>query len=147
MSDRYRLNKRQHFRVKRIPGEVTPGFTKFVKGDVLVPTASELAFHPNIFEPVAADTPLTIGLVRIGEDGEVIVGAKPVETEIGTAVVTQVSVREKAQQILNQKEPQIREAIRQADAELLQAMGDIENASGSPRSKIVNAIQKRQESL
>lgn len=145
-TDRYRLTRRQHFRSYKREGDPTPQLIRYVKGDVLVPTDTELRIHKTAFDRCEnQQAPLTVGLIPV----EPVAGGTAVQTAVQepSATVTEVSLQEKAEQILKQPLQNIREAIRQADAELLAIMADIENLKTPPRLKVAQALATRRKAL
>lgn len=146
---KYRLTGRQHFRTFSIPTDITPVIHRFVKGDVMLLRENELQIHGKKFEKVGDDVQLTRELKPCDDKGNWIAGAvavadpEEIEGNGTSATITQVSVDEKAREILKGKEPQIREAIRQADKELLTAMGGHERSGDKPRPRILGMIDTR----
>lgn len=131
-TSKYRLIKARHFRSEITNGDPTPKLIRFVRGDVLVPSDSELGIMRNAFDgPLPDETELTTP----GTGGFV-------PQDEPQAVQT---VKDRAKAILASPEGKLRDAIRKADAELIEAMLAVEGEN--PRNKVVEMLTRRQKSF
>ena len=149
MGDKYRLTRGKLFRIQKRDGDPTPGLIKFVKDDVLIPSATELQiFRSRLDGPVRPDTPLTIEGVVVREAGSIAVAEQPerVMSE-APAIVTAVSDTEKAQQILKQPDSNMREAVRHADDAFLELLANTESLREKPRRRVLEMIDRRRKRL
>lgn len=127
----YRLIRDKHFRTAKQENDPTPILTKFVRGDVLVPTDEELRTLRHIFEGPLEDD------------------AEATEPGAGTpAVPAAPTLSDKATLLLKSPEANIRDSIRQADADLLEAMLQSEGQrQPQPRKKVMELVMRRKKAL
>ncbi len=149
---KYRLINGKLHRSFKKDGDPTPTLVTYVGNDVFIPTNTELAIFKNRLAPADQNAQLTIGLKPIQGQGRIAV-AEAIElpqtvTDGPTAIITEMSQEERAKAILIQPEPNIREAVRQANQELLAILGDLEALrTPKPRPRIVNMIAGRLKKL
>ena len=136
MSDqKYRLIRRQFFRSITTNGEVQT--LKFVRGDIMVPTANELRYHKSAFEgPVDDDGPVADGAIALAG------GVGPAPAVAPSALLS------KAQQAAVMQLPAMKNIIRDMTIDELDELQNAEQArSNGPRQAVMDVIIRRRKSL